>query len=278
MENYSVLTTVYEQEKPEYLRLSIESMLAQTVLTNDYVIVKDGPLNEQLDNVIKEYASKYPFFNIVALKENGGLGVALRAGLAVCMNDLVARLDSDDISMPERCELQLKAFEEDDELVIVGTDMIEFNNDENEIISYKVMPHNPEELYKYGKRRNAFNHSSVMYRKSVIEEHGSYSTMRRSQDVELFSRILYKKYKCINLDKPLIKFRCGDTRVKRKKSWRNVKSDIKIFWGIHKMGYSGIFDFIYVLVMQIGFYLLPEKLAGYLYRHLFRKQTKKVGI
>ncbi len=275
MENYSVLTTVYEKEDPSFLRASIESMLAQSVLTNDYVIVKDGPLNDALDSVLEEYTKQYDFFNIVALKENVGLGAALRAGLSACKNDLVARLDSDDISLPNRCECQLKAFEADKDLVIVGTDMYEFNNDPDEIIAVKIMPHTPEELYRYGKRRNAFNHSSVMYRKSVIEAHGSYSTMRRSQDVELFSKILFHNCKCINLDQPLIKFRCGDTRVKRKKSWRNVRSDLRIFWGAHKMGYSSFVDYVYVLAIQLGFYILPEKMAGYLYRKLFRASSKK---
>lgn len=275
MEAYSVLTTVYAKEEPAFLRTSIESMLNQSVLTDDYVIVKDGPLTSELDAVLESYAQSYDFFNIVALEENVGLGAALRAGLSACKNDLVARLDSDDLSMPERCELQLRAFEKDPELVIVGTDMYEFNNDPDEIIALKVMPHTPEELYQYGKRRNAFNHSSVMYRKSVIEAHGSYSTMRRSQDVELFSKILHSKCKCINLDQPLIKFRCGDTRVQRKKSWRNVKSDLKIFWSIHKMGYSGRGDYLYVLAIQLGFYILPEKLAAYLYRKLFRSDAHK---
>lgn len=277
MDNYSILTTVYAKEEPSFLRDSIESMLAQTVRTNDYVIVKDGPLTAELDAVLAEYAEHYDFFHIVALEENVGLGAALRAGLSVCKNDLVARLDSDDISMPNRCECQLQAFDEDADLVIVGTDMYEFNNDPDEIIAVKVMPHAPEELYRYGKRRNAFNHSSVMYRKSVIEKHGSYSTMRRSQDVELFSKILFYKYKCINLNQPLIKFRCGDTRVKRKKSWRNVQSDLRIFWKIHKMGYSGFGDYLYVLVIQLGFYILPEGLAGYLYRKLFRNSCGKVN-
>lgn len=276
MEAYSILTTVYQNEKTAWLRESIESMLAQTVLTDDYVIVKDGPLTPELDAVIAEYAAAHPFFHIVALEENVGLGGALRAGLAACKNDLVARLDSDDISLPTRCEKQLEAFAADRELAIVGTDMYEFQHDPNEITAVKIMPHAPDELYRYGKRRNAFNHSSVMYRKSVIEAHGNYSMARRSQDVELFSKILYHGCKCINLDEPLIKFRCGDTRVQRKKSWRNVKSDIRIFWGIHKMGYAGRSDFLYVLAIQLGFFILPEKAAGYLYRKLFRSQAKKV--
>jgi glycosyltransferase involved in cell wall biosynthesis len=272
MENYSILTTVYVKENPKFLKESIESMLSQTALTDDYVIVKDGPLTEELDAILDEYKSKYPFINLVALPNNVGLGCALNEGLKVCKNDLVARLDSDDISMPDRCELQLKAFEQHPEYAIVGSDMDEFDDDPNVITAHKVMPHTPDELYRYGKRRNAFNHSSVMYRKSVLEQYGFYSNRRRSQDVELFSKVLYGKHQCINIDKALIKFRCGSTRVTRKKSWSNVKSDIGIFRDIYKMGYSGFFDFMYVVTIQIGFYLLPHKAAAFLYKKLFRSK------
>jgi glycosyltransferase involved in cell wall biosynthesis len=275
MENYSILTTVCKNDSPEFLKQSIDSMLAQTVLTNDYVIVADGPLTEELDEVLVGYENTHNFFNIVRLSENGGLGVALREGLKCCKNDLVARLDADDLSMPTRCEKQLALFDSDPDLVIVGSDMYEFDSNPDEITALKHMPSSPEQIYKYGKRRNAFNHSSVMYRKSVIEEHGSYSTMRRSQDIELFSKILYAGCKCRNINEPLIKFRCGDTRVKRKKKWSNVKSDLRIFKNNYKMGYAGFGDYLYVIITQIGFFILPTKLAGYLYMKLFRTRIKK---
>ena len=275
MENYSILTTLYKNDSVEYLRQSIDSMLTQTVMTNDYVIVADGPLTVELDAVLEEYAKEYDFFNIVRLSENGGLGVALREGLKHCKNDLVARLDADDLSMPTRCEKQLELFEKEKDLVIVGSDMYEFADDPNKITDLKKMPDTPEKIYKYGKRRNAFNHSSVMYRKSVIEEYGSYSTMRRSQDIELFSKILFAGCKCRNINEPLIKFRCGDTRVKRKKKWTNARSDLKIFKNNYKMGYAGFGDYMYVVITQIGFFILPTKLAGYLYMKLFRTKVNK---
>ena len=275
MENYSILTTLYKNDSPEFLKQSIDSMLAQTVLTNDYVIVADGPLTEELAEVLVGYENTHNFFNIVRLSENGGLGVALREGLKYCKNDLVARLDADDLSMPTRCEKQLALFDSDPDLVIVGSDMYEFDSNPDEIKDLKHMPSSPEQIYKYGKRRNAFNHSSVMYRKSVIEEHGSYSIMRRSQDIELFSKILYAGCKCRNINEPLIKFRCGDTRVKRKKKWSNVQSDLRIFKNNYKMGYAGFGDYLYVVITQIGFFILPTKLAGYLYMKLFRTRIKK---
>ena len=110
-EKYSVLMSVYYREKPEFLRQSMESILHQTVPTDDFVLVCDGPLNPELDAVIAQMQQAFgPVLYVLRLKQNGGLGKALNAGIQHCKNELVARMDSDDISRPDRCEKQLKVF------------------------------------------------------------------------------------------------------------------------------------------------------------------------
>ena len=275
MENYSVLTTIYAKDTSIALKQCIDSMLAQTVITNDYVIVADGPISQDLSDVIISYKEKYEFINFVQMPENKGLGLALNEGLRHCKNDLVARLDADDISLKERCELQLKEFEKDPELAMVGSDMYEFEDDPNNINSIKVMPHTYEEVYKYGKRRNAFNHSSVMYKRSIVAKCGNYSTKKRSQDVELFSTILANKYKCININEPLIKYRTGSSQIQRRQKWEDVRSDLKVFYSNYKIGYSGIFDYLYALITHVVFFLLPELVANFLYKKIFRKSVSR---
>ena len=274
MLEYSVLTTLYKNDSPAYFKQSIESMLSHSVSPNDYVIVADGPLTPELDTILKSYSEKYDFFHIVRLQENGGLGVALQHGVKECKNELIARLDSDDISVSNRCELQLREFEKEPELAIVGSDMYEFDKDPSKIKDIKRMPTTTEQIYRYGKRRNPFNHSSVMYKKSIIQSVGGYSTRRRSQDVELWAKVIYAGYKCKNIDKPLVYFRTdGVNRVKRKKKWSNVKSDLSVYKANYRMGYSSILDYMYICIYQIAFYLMPEKMASYLYMRLFRKRV-----
>lgn len=270
MENYSVLTTVYAKDDPIAFRQSIESMLCQSVVTNDYVIVADGPIPEKLSEVIIRYKEKYNFINFIQMPENKGLGTALNIGLSQCKNELVARLDSDDISLPNRCELQLKEFEKDSKIVLVGSDMYEFEDNPNNIISLKVMPHSYEEVYKYGKRRNPFNHSSVMYKRRVVFDCDGYSIKRRSQDLELFTKILIKGYKCVNINKPLIYFRTGNNQLIRRQKWLDVRSDLKVFYNNFKLGYSNVFDLLYVLITHIVFYMLPSCIAGILFNRLYR--------
>ena len=118
---YSVLMTVYKNDDPEFFKLSLLSMLNQTIPSNDIVVVKDGPVTDELQSVLDELSSEYPDrINQVQLENNIGLGLALNEGLKVCKNELIARMDSDDFSLPMRCEEQLKMFEEDPSLDIVG--------------------------------------------------------------------------------------------------------------------------------------------------------------
>ena len=229
MEKYSVLTTLYEKEKPQYLRQCLDSMLAQTIPPDEYVIVKDGELNQDLENVLSEYSEKYNIFKILSLEVNSGCGPASIVGMKACTNDLVARIDSDDISLPNRCELELELFSNEDDLVVVGTDIYEFDKDPDKIIAIKRMPYSPEEIYQFGKRRNPINHSTVMMRKSIVMQYGGYAPIRRSLDLELFTKLLLNGCKCRNIGIPLVKFRTGNERVKRKKNWLNFKCDLEVY-------------------------------------------------
>ena len=272
MEKYSVLMSLYVKEKPEYLRLAIESMLAQTVAPDEIVIVQDGPLNDELYVVVEEYKNKYPeLFNIVALENNVGLGLALNEGLKACKNELVARMDTDDISKPHRCEMQLKEFEKNPELSLLGSSVEEFHDTPDVIVSRRVVPTAHEDIYKFAKRRSAFNHPVVMYKKSKVLEVGGYNDLRRNQDVDLFGRMLYSGCKAGNIEESLLFFRSNDDLAKRRKSWQNTKSYIKTIKRFRKMGYASFWDYFVVAVAQTGMFLMPVKLQHWVYKKFLRK-------
>jgi glycosyltransferase involved in cell wall biosynthesis len=273
MEKYSVLTTVYAKENPEFLRQSLDSMLNQTEPPSEYVIVKDGPLPKCLEAVLTEYNGKYPIFKIIGLEVNSGLGVACEKGMEVCSYDLVARLDSDDISLPTRCEKQLAALVKEDDLAVVGSDLYEFEDNPDKITAIKKMPTEPNEIFRFGKRRNPFNHSSIMMRKSIVQANGGYSPMRRSQDLELFTRLLYKGCKCRNIGEPLVLFRTGSARVNRKKNWTNLKHDISVYKRNYQEHYMSLCDYLYVVIRQFIFFLMPGWLAGFLYKKIYRAKA-----
>lgn len=272
MEKYSVLMSLYIKEKPEYLKAAIESMVNQTLMPDEIVIVKDGPVTEELQQVIDKYCANYPFlFNIVGYEKNRGLGLALNYGLEHCKNELVARMDTDDISKPNRCERQVNRFVEKPELAIVGSYIDEFVDNVKNVISTRKVPTNTKDIYNFAKRRSAFNHPAVMYRKSKVLEFGGYSDLKRNQDVDLFGRMLFAGCQAENIDEALLWFRSSDDLAKRRKSWENTWSyiaTIKKFW---KMGYSSFSDFAIVGLAQTGMYLMPVFIQKMIYKVFLRK-------
>ncbi len=271
MEKYSVLMSLYMKENPEYLRLAIDSMIGQTVAPDEIVIVEDGKLTDELYGVIDEYTKKYPdLFHIVINEKNMGLGLALNEGLKACKHDLVARMDTDDISKPERCEKQLALFEKKPELSIVGAYVDEFHTSPDEIVSVRVVPTMHDDIYHFAKKRSAFNHPAVMYRKDKVLENGGYSDMRRNQDVDLFGRMLFSGCKAENIGESLLYFRCNDALAKRRKSWENTKSYIDTIKRFRKMGYASFVDYLMVAVAQTGMFLMPIKLQHWVYKKFLR--------
>lgn len=268
MESYSVLMSLYKKEHPGYLRLALDSMINQTVKPDEIILVEDGPLTDELYKVVEEYKDH---LTIVINEKNLGLGLALNEGLKACRNELVARMDTDDISKSDRFEKQLRRFEEKPELVIVGSYIDEFVDTPDNVISQRRVPTDSQSIYNYAKKRSAFNHPTVMYRRSAVLAEGGYNDLKRNQDVDLFGRMLFKGYKAENIDEALLWFRSSDELAVRRKSWENTKSyiaTIKKFW---KMGYSSFFDFAMVAIAQTGVFIMPAKLQNWIYKTFLRK-------
>lgn len=264
---YSVLMSLYKKEKPEYLRISIDSMLKQTIAPDEIILVEDGPLTDELYAVLDDY----PMLHRVKSEDNLGLGLALNAGLKECRNELVARMDTDDCSKPDRCEKLLKRFEEKPYLAIVGSHIDEFVGNPSNVISQRIVPTTSEEIYNFAKKRSAFNHPTVMYSKTAVLENNGYSDLRRNQDVDLFGRMQFEGYKAENIDESLLWFRSSEELAKRRKSWENTWSYIATIGRFRKIGYSSFVDYVMVAIAQTGMYLMPVKLQKLMYKKFLRK-------
>lgn len=270
---YSVLMSVYHKENPDFLKLSIESMLSQTIQPDQIVIVKDGPLNIDLNNIIDTYFTKNPnLFTIVNLEKNLGLGPALNEGLKKCRNELVARMDTDDISLENRCEVQLEEFKKNNNLSIVGAMINEFYDDPTNIVSSRAVPTNHEDILKFSRRRSPFNHPTVMYRKSSVLGCGGYHDVKRKEDIELFGRMLNEGCISMNIDNALLLFRSNEDNLKRRKSWDNCKSYIAVIYDFWKKDYSGTNDLIFVIIAQLVMFLSPVWLLKIISDSLLRKK------
>ena len=228
---FSVLISIYCKEIPEYLDLSLESITDKQILKPDeIVLVKDGPLTKKLDDVIKKYINKYPnLFKIISLEKNYGLGKALNIGLENCSYELVARMDGDDISKPERFKEQIGIFKNNPDLDICGSwiDEFQMKDKELEVQSIRKVPETNNEIYQKLKFVCAFNHPTVMYKKSKVLEAGSYLQTFALEDYYLWVRLAVNKCKMYNIQKSLIYFRITDGTAKRRGGIKLLKSDLK---------------------------------------------------
>lgn len=270
---YSVLMSVYHKENPDFFIESIESMLRQTIEPDEIVIVKDGPLTPELDQIIDSYTYQdHGLFTIVSLEKNLGLGLALNEGLKRCRNELVARMDTDDISLENRCELQLKEFDKKPELCIVGTWTNEFYDNPLNIVTSRIVPEKHDDIMKFSRRRSPFNHPTVMYKKSSVLDCGGYLDVLRKEDIDLFIRMLHNGCFSMNIPKPLLLFRSNEDSYKRRKTWANCKSYIYTIYRFWKMGFSSITDLVVVVIGQMVMFLCPVWLLKILSDNLLRKK------
>lgn len=272
LKNYSVLMSVYYKENPEFLKQSIESMLEQTVITNDFCLVKDGQLSEELEMVISEYCEKYPdIFNVVELKENLGLGLALARGIKKCKNELIARMDSDDISTKDRCEKQLKKFQEDENLDIVGSNIAEFVDNIKNIQAYRILPENDKEIKKYARRRNPFGHPSIMFKKSKVLEAGNYRSYYLCEDYDMWIRMIEKNAKCYNFQDILVYMRISEDFYKRRGGIKYLKSILKFKKEQYKKGFYSTRDYIISCTSHIFVCLMPNIIRELFYKKILRR-------
>lgn len=269
---YSVLSSVYEKEKPEYLRESIESIFNQTIQTDDFILVKDGPLNEKLEEVIQSFKKLHPNdMSVIEIKDNVGLAMALNIGLKACKNELVARMDTDDISIHNRFELQLAEFQKNSNLDIVGTYMDEFIDNPNEISAVKEVPLDQNSIYQYGKRRNPFNHPTVMYKKSIVTSLGGYNLVKRGEDIDLFIRMILDGANCKNIGLSLVKYRTNDDMLVRRKSWSTTKAYVGVIYRSWRKGYASLIDLMIASSVQVIISILPLKIERWVFKKFLRK-------
>lgn len=269
---YSVLLTVYKSDNPRYFKLSLNSMLNQTKPASEIVIVKDGPITEELQKVIDDAEKRFPKLIVqIQLEKNVGLGLALNEGIKICKYDLIARMDSDDYSLPERCEKEIELFELDPYLDIVGCSVEEFIGDVDQVVGRRNVPTNNEEIHTYCRRRDPFNHPTVMYRKSKVLKYGPYGDYRKNQDTDLWIKLLSNGCRAANLEEPLLKFRFDENTYEKRKSWLNTKLLIEIRYLAYKIGFSSFLDYIIVAITQMGIYIMPVKFQKFVYKKILRR-------
>lgn len=268
--DYSVLMSVYNREKPKYLAQAMESIASQTIPTDDFVLVCDGPLNDGLEQVIADGKKLFgDALHLVRLEKNGGLGNALNTGIKFCRHDLVARMDSDDISLPGRCEKQLAAFENDPSLSVLSGTVLEFKDSPEYVSGKRELPQKHEEILAFSYKRNPFNHPAVMFQKSAVAAAGGYDeSYPLFEDYYLWIRMLQNGCKGYNLKEPLLYMRTPEDLYLRRGGKKYAKDMLRFHKWLLRSGFTKPLQFLTGAVPHALVCVLPNRVRRAVYKGL----------
>ena len=262
---------VYGGDHPQWFQTAVESILHQTVKPAEIVLVVDGPVAETLEAVIRSFEAD-PVFRVIRLPQNMGHGEARRTGLSACTHDLVALMDADDISAPDRFEKQLKLFAEQPELTIVGGNITEFVGEPDNLVGARMVFPTDGEIKRDMKKRCPMNQMTVMFRKAEIEKSGGYADWYCDEDYYLWLRLMLNGGVFANIPEPLVNVRVGKEMYQRRGGRKYFLSEAKLQkWMLqHKVINFGTYvvNVTKRLIVQV---LLPNRIRGWVFQKFARK-------
>ena len=268
---FSVLMSLYKGEKPEFLRASLDSILSQTLLPNEILLVKDGLLTHELEKVLSEYTNKSNIFRFLSFEENRGLGLALRDGVLACSYEYIARMDTDDIAKSDRFEKQLMYLGKHPEIAMVGSWVTEFSTDPLKPDTFTKLPCDHIEIVKFAKQRNPFRHMTVIYKKSSVLDSGNYRNFLWFEDYDLWVRMIQKGYKMANIPEVLVNVRADRNMFARRGGWNYLKQDIKFQKLLFNTKFTNIKEYLFNILIRSVVRIIPNRLRISFYRYLLRK-------
>lgn len=272
MQPFSVLMSVYFKDSPEFLRIALDSIwTVQTVKPAEIVIVKDGKLTEELDDVVNTFESVAPII-IVQNENNEGLGISLQKGTLVCSNEIIARMDSDDVSVATRFEKQMEYLSSHLDVSLVGGQIDEFIETIDNIVGSRIVPKSDSAIKDYLKSRCPFNHTAVMFRKNAVLKVGNYLDWHWNEDYYLWVRMALDGCKFANLSDKLVNVRVGKEMYKRRGGWKYFKSEALLQKYMFSHGLIGIVRCITnVTIRFVIQVIMPNQLRGFVFQKLLRK-------
>lgn len=271
MEQFTVLMSVYGKEKSEYLDMALESVYNNTYLPDEILLIEDGPLTKELYKIIDKY-KKNNNFKIIKLKNNVGLGKALDVGVKQSKNNIIIRMDSDDVSYDNRFEKQIKFLRENPEIKILGTNSIEFIKQIGDCKIYRKYPEKCNEIKKFSKRRCPFLHPTIAFYKDIVEEVGGYKDLPFFEDYYLFLRII-KKYRGWNLQEPLLYFRSNNETFKRRGGISYIVKEYTALSIFYKENLINLRYFISNFILRFFVRIVGNGLRSKIYKIFLRKKV-----
>ena len=268
---FSVLMSVYKKDDPNYLDDSLKSIYAQTIVPSEVVLCEDGELTCELEKVIEKYYKQYtPITRIIKYPVNRGLGLTLRDGVLECKNEIIARMDADDIAELDRFEKQMDAFDKQDADVI-GGNIDEYNESMDKITGSRLLPQFDKDITSMMKKRNPMNHVTVAFKKQSVLDAGNYLDMPYFEDYYLWARMSKKGYKFYNIQEKLVKVRGGDEMIIRRGGIKYLKPIYDFQKELLRMNIISKKLFLFNVFIRSGVSLVPNRMRAAIYKRNLRK-------
>ncbi len=260
--SFSVLMSVYHKDKPLYLDRALQSLVDQTLEADEIILVEDGTLPVQLLSVIDFFRTSLNIRS-VRLKENSGLAIALNEGLKHCKYELIARMDSDDISLPYRFQRQVKFMNENPTISVTSAYVEEIDN-QGKMVSVRKLPLSNKSIVDFAKKRNPINHPCAFFRKSDVLAVGGYPDFKKAQDYALWSLMLVHGYKFMNMNDILLKMQAGSAMYER----RNIsylKQELLLLKYQKNIGFLNYREYLINAFIRSFLRLSPKFIKRYIY-------------
>jgi len=281
MIKFSLLMCVYEKEDPLHLKMCLDSINAQSIMPDEVVIVKDGPLTPELEDILENYRlsqkqlsqkQKSPInVNIIALPENVTSGPARAASVEAACYDWVAIMDSDDLCKPDRFEKQLQMIEENPELGLIGGQIAEFVDDPKVTSATRNVPTKHDDIINFAKLRSPFSQMTVMFKRAAALSAGNYRYFLWFEDYDLWTRMINNGTICANHPDVLVDARIGSGMYGRRRGFRYIRSEWRMQKQLRDLGFINIIEFVRNVILRIPIRLLPGKMIAPAYRRFTRK-------
>ncbi len=267
MTKFSVLMSVYANEKADYFQFSLQSIYNQTFVPDEILLVKDGPLTKELESIINNYSE----LKVLTIEKNVGLGKALDEGLKHCTYDIIARMDTDDIAKSDRFEKQLAILIKNPDIDIVGAWIDEFEENVDNIKSTRKLPENHDEIFRFAKSRNPINHPVAMFRKQAVLDAGGYQHFPLFEDYYLWVRMLMNGAKFYNIQESLLFFRFSPEMFKRRGGWKYATTELKFQNKIRRMDFISYPRFFKNVLLRFVARIIPNSFRSCIYKKILRR-------
>lgn len=271
LDEYSVIMSVYNKVNPYDMKASMESILNQTYKTNEFIIIKDGPLTEDQEKVLNDIINENKeVLKIFKFDENKGAGEAYNLGISKCTNKWAAIMDSDDIALPSKFEKQMKYLKNHEEIDAIGSNAVEFLGDTSNIISTRIMPEFNDDIIKFGHKRCPLIQPTVIFKVDSVKKAGNYQPSKLTEDYDLYIRMIMNGCNFYTYQEVLYYIRTSDDFFKRRGGIKYLKPILSFKYKHFKTGFFSFKEFIKTAGSSLIVALMPNSLRTYIYKKFLR--------